>query len=351
MSDGLDDRNQEKLVTKDDFINRIKRAYDYDELITSLAFAGEEIRGKQKKSNMATVAFFLEFWPEEAEGFARIISKRYGAKELITELSNRCLDPSHITKDVINNCHNLILMSGTLTPTFMYKDILGFDDAKEVEFKNPFPEKNRLSLIIPETSTKYARRNKDEYQKIAAKIEEITDNIPGNVIVFFPSYFLRNNVYAFMDKNKKRILLEKSGMTKEEKNDMLDQFKGHKDDGAILMAATAGSFGEGVDLPGDYLKGVIIVGLPLEKPTLEIKELISYYDRKFSRGWEYGYVYPAIIKVLQNAGRCIRSENDKGVIVFLDERYSWDSYYKCFPLDYNVKISKLYEKKIKEFFT
>jgi len=103
-------------------------------------------------------------------------------------------------------------------------------------------------------------------------------------------------------------------------------------------------------LPGDLLKGVIVVGLPLEKPSLEIKELIDYYDEEFGKGWDYAYIYPAIIKCLQNAGRCIRSETDKGVTIFLDERFAWQNYYRCFPPDMEVKITKMYGEKVKGFF-
>ena len=116
------------------------------------------------------------------------------------------------------------------------------------------------------------------------------------------------------------------------------------------MGVAAGSFVEGVDLPGDFLKCVIVVGLPLEKPSLEVKELIDYYDIRYGKGWQYGYIYPAMIKTMQNAGRCIRSETDKGVVVFLEERYANPQYYNCFPPDYGVKISKMYKERVKEFF-
>ena len=91
-------------------------------------------------------------------------------------------------------------------------------------------------------------------------------------------------------------------------------------------------------------------GLPLQRPDLETKELINYYDQKFGKGWDYGYVFPAFNKCLQSAGRCIRSETDRGVIIFLDERFTWSNYFKCFPKGMNVKISLLYEDKIKKFF-
>ena len=107
---------------------------------------------------------------------------------------------------------------------------------------------------------------------------------------------------------------------------------------------------QGVDLPGDLLKAVVVVGLPLQKPDLETKELIDYYDNKYQKGWDYGYTFPAITKCLQGAGRCIRSETDRGVIAFLDERFVWPSYMKCFPPDWNIKITRLYEDRVKEFF-
>ena len=93
-----------------------------------------------------------------------------------------------------------------------------------------------------------------------------------------------------------------------------------------------------------------MVGLPLNKPDLETKQLIDYYDKKFSKGWEYGYVMPAMIKCFQNAGRCIRSETDKGVIFFLDERYTWQQYFKYFPSDWNIKITLNYKEELKKFF-
>jgi len=103
-------------------------------------------------------------------------------------------------------------------------------------------------------------------------------------------------------------------------------------------------------LPGDLLKGVIIVGIPLKKPDIETQKLIEYYDEKFGKGWEYGYSLPAMQRCFQGAGRCIRSETDKGVIVFLDKRFTWDTYYKVFPGHWDIKITELYEKRVREFF-
>lgn len=350
LCDGLDEKNEERLVKKDEFVSKI--GDDYDNIISEFSFAADEIRERQKQSYVGSVGKFLDVWTGQDNGFARIISKNIGAREPYINLMYKCLDPSFVTKDVIKNAYSVICMSGTLTPTFMYKDILGFNDVKERVFNSPFPKKNRLALIVPETTTKFTRRNEEEFEKIAKVISEIVNLIPGNSLVFFPSYELRDKIYFYFNELcKKRIFIEKPRLSKEEKSELLEEFKGCKDKGACLMGITSGSFGEGIDLPGDFLKAVIVVGLPLERPSLEIKELIDYYDKKFGKGWEYGYIFPAMIKTMQNAGRCIRSETDKGIVVFLDERYAWQRYYRCFPPDYGVKISKMYKERVKEFFS
>jgi len=94
----------------------------------------------------------------------------------------------------------------------------------------------------------------------------------------------------------------------------------------------------------------LVVGIPLSRPDLETKEIIRYYDEKFKKGWDYGYTLPAITKVLQNAGRCIRSETDTGVVAFIDERYSWPRYLSCFPRSWNLKIKVDCAQTVKDFF-
>jgi DNA excision repair protein ERCC-2 len=348
MSNDLDFRKDEKLIKKKIFVDKVK---DYDNSISEFSFAADDIREKQKKSYVGSVGSFLGAWTGEDKGFVRVLSKKLGSREPFINLMYKCLDPSLVAKEVISGAYSLICMSGTLTPTFMYKDILGFNDVKEKVFGSPFPKTNRLSLIVPETTTKYTRRSEDEFKKMAKVCADIVNLVPGNSLVFFPSYALRDSVYAhFLELCKKEIFIEKPRLSKEDKHSLLEDFKKCKDKGACLMGVTAGSFGEGVDLPGDFVKCVIVVGLPLERPSLEVKELIDYYDLKYGKGWDYGYIFPAMIKTLQNAGRCIRSEKDKGVVIFLDERYVEPKYYNCFPPDYGVKISKMYKERIKEFF-
>jgi DNA excision repair protein ERCC-2 len=343
---------EEEYIKREDFIEKVNKLGDYAEIIEYLSDLANEVRKEQKQSYIGVISSFLEAWPDEVEGFTRIFSKTRGMKDEILVLNYKCLDPSVIARPLIESASSVIIMSGTLTPTSMYRELLGFREENTVELtlKSPFPEKNKLSIIVPKTSTKFTERSEYQYKEMAGIVSKIVNIIPGNSAVFFPSFKLRDDVYSFMKDCEKTVFIERPGLTKGEKEELLENFKSYKNVGAVLLGATMGSFGEGIDLPGDYLKGVVIVGLPLQRPDLETKALIDYFDRKFKKGWDYGYVFPAFNKTLQSAGRCIRSETDRGVIVFLDERYSWPQYMRCFPPSWNLKTTILYESLIKNFF-
>lgn len=343
------DKN-EALVLKDEFVDGVEDVDEYNSLMLRLNQIGSQVLELKKRSATKAVALFLNYWLGQDEGFARILKKAFSRKgEAYIGLSYRCLDPSLILKPIAEQAR-IICMSGTLMPTQMYKDLFGFE-AETKEYHDPFPKQNRLNIIVPKTTTKFTERDPEMWQKIAAVASSIANTIPGNSAIFFPSYYIMDKVNEHFSKScEKTIFTERPEMSKEERDDFLERFKSYKDTGAVLLGCSAGSFGEGIDLPGDYLKGVIVVGLPLAKPDLETKQLIDYYDRRFSKGWDYGYVYPALLKAIQNAGRCIRSETDKGVVVFLDERYQWQSYYKCFPKDWQIKITRTPIGLIEEFF-
>ncbi|MFH1400499.1 MAG: ATP-dependent DNA helicase [Nanoarchaeota archaeon] len=340
---------EEMYVTKERFTDDVNELVGIDGFTSRLLEAGDAIRQVQRNSYLGVIGAFLEEWVDDSTGYARLFSKQQLARETVLMLSKRCLDPSVITRDVIDKAFSTIIMSGTLTPTQMYAEVLGFDEPEQREYLSPFPKKNRLNLIIPKTSTKFALRSEGQYVEIAKIVSAIVDRVPGNSAVFFPSYALRDRVAKHIV-TKRTVFTEHQQMDKTEKNDFVERFKGYAKTGATLLGVISGNFGEGIDLPGDYLKAVIVVGLPLQKPDLESQALIKYYDHKFQKGWEYGYVLPAFSKTLQSAGRCIRSEDDRGVIVFLDERYTWPNYYKYFPESWQMHISLLYEKMVESFF-
>ncbi|MBI4141948.1 ATP-dependent DNA helicase [Candidatus Woesearchaeota archaeon] len=340
--------HEDRKVEQSSFTEAVERFCRYDDFVDELEDAGDLVRDEQKQSSLGALVGFLKSWPDESHGFCRVVKR----DDLVVSLSHRCLDPSVASKDVIDAAYSTILMSGTLTPTTMYKDLLGFPkDTVEKEFKSHFPQQNKLALIIPKTTTKFTERNDAQFQMIAKVCADIVNEIPGSCAVFFPSYHLRDAVNNyFQNLCEKTLLLEQPDLSKDEKQKLLDKLKNYGLSGAVLLGTAAGSFGEGVDLPG-VLKAVIVVGLPLDRPTLETQELINYYDARFGKGWDYGYTLPALTKCLQNAGRCIRSETDRGVIVFLDQRYTHPNYLRCFPNEWQLKISVDYIPLIKNFFT
>ncbi len=338
----------EILISREQFMQEIEKSVNFDQLIADFEFIAKEIREKQRSSYIGSIANFLVKWPGQDKGYARILHKIDSG----IMLTYRCLNPLPISEPVIEQTCSTIIMSGTLTPTSMYKEILGFpDNTEEKVYPSPFPKQNRLSLVVPETTTKYTQRSEDMYKQISDKLVEITDKVPGNCAVFFPSYYLRDKVNEyFLTAGKKTVFTEKRAMTKQEKFETLEIFGKYKDTGAVLLGVSSGNFSEGIDLPGDLLKCVIVVGLPLQKPDLETRELIKHYDELFGKGWDYGYLFPAFSKCLQGAGRCIRTSEDRGVIIFLDERFAWNQYFRCFPADYGVKIMKNYYASMVEAF-
>lgn len=340
-------RSNEKIITKDEFVKKIEKIKKYDEIIDELEITADEIRKKRKKSYIGGIVGFLEAWLGTDDGFTRIIAEKESRFGKYIGLSYYCLDPSLVTKDIFDGVHSAVLMSGTLKPTFMYNDILGIK-GKEKEYPNPFPIDNKLTLIVPETTTKYSSRGEKMYGIIAEKCSEMLKLIPGNCAIFFPSYQLRDSIGRKIECDKKKFW-EQSDSSKENKELFLEDFKEEKDSGGVLLGVMGGNFGEGVDLPGDLLKGVIVVGVPLGKPDLKTKEVVKYFDEKFGKGWDYGYLYPAMNKCFQSSGRCIRSEEDKGVVIYLDERFSWSNYFCCFPRE-GVIVSKDYKRFLEEFF-
>ncbi|NTV24063.1 MAG: DEAD/DEAH box helicase family protein, partial [Nanoarchaeota archaeon] len=219
---------EERIVKKSDF-----EPSEYDDAIEELEEAGTAIREVQKQSYVGSVATFMKSWLGKEEGFARIISLKKGLKETYIQLSYRCLDPSVVCKDTINSTHSTILMSGTLQPTSMYKEMLGIENCEESSYKDPFPKTNRLNLVFPKTTTAYKARTENQYTDIANTLAEMIKLVPGNSAVFFPSYFIKEKVeYLLQQKVHRTIISEVSEISKQEKQDMLDRFKTYKETGA-----------------------------------------------------------------------------------------------------------------------
>lgn len=350
-----------KMKVQEEFIemNRLSdeislKIRDINEFAAMLEEAGEVILKERKRSFVMNIGNFLASWTGPDDGYSRIISKgvnKRGVKYI--SISYNCLDPSMLAGSVLNGSYSSILMSGTLSPTSMYRDLLGLapERTHEKTYKSPFPRSNRLNIIMNSVTTRYSMRSDEMYGKIATNVARCIHSIPGNVAVFFPSYKFRDIVYNFMaGKIQKEAILEQPEMSKEDKKNLFERFIKAAKKGSVLLGVQAGSFSEGVDFPGDFLNGVIVVGVPLDVPDLDTKAVIEYYDRKFRKGWDYGYLYPAMIKCIQSAGRCIRTEKDRGICVFMDERFAWQGYMKTFPPDMDIRITNDIESEAGRFF-
>ncbi|MBN2251921.1 MAG: ATP-dependent DNA helicase [Candidatus Altiarchaeota archaeon] len=345
----------EVFVVKEEFIAKVAQetgmgCRELADMSADLAQDILSIPGRHR-SHAKTVSSFLSNWVEADKGYARIY-----AKEKNPRLSLKCLDPSVSSKEIFKDCHSAIMMSGTLLPVKMYSGVLGLESARTVEreYRSPFPKQNRLSLIVPGVTTKYSERSGYMYRKYAKIAAEILREVPGNAAVFFPSYQILESVGKELGECglPKDLFFERQDMDKDDRKQLYkslaDSVTGK---GAVLLGVQAGSLSEGVDYANNLLDCVIIIGLPLETPKLETRALIEYYDFVFERGWDYGYIYPAMNRVLQAAGRCIRSGTDRGAIVLMDERFRWKNYSKCFPLDADYVVSETPGKYVKRFFS
>jgi len=347
--------SHEEKINKEDLKDPVSNFENYEELIVGLEAVAEEVRDEQERSYCSGIAEFLDDWNGEDNGFFRCIKRsRSGTGNRYIEILYSCLDPQVSTKTPLNDCHSSILMSGTLTPQKMYVDLLGLkpDKTRTEAYSSPFPEENELSLLVPTVTTKYSERDDSMLQKYAWYLQRSFDVVPGNTAAFFPSYSLMQKVREKLKgRTDREIFSERRDMNKEDKQRMFNKYASGKEKGnSALLGVTAGSFGEGIDYPGDIMKAVFICGLPLKRPDLETKGLINFYDYKFGKGWVYGYSYPAMNRAIQAAGRCIRSKDDKGAIVYMDERYDWSNYRKVFPPGHKLKKTRAPWNEIEEFF-
>ena len=342
---------KESFIEREEFVDKISEIGNYDTLIAQLTRVGELVLETKKISYVDRIAEFLQMWKKEGVGYARIISREKIQDKNHISLQFSCLDPSLVSREIVRSSHSTILMSGTLSPMEMHRDLLGMETERTSlkSYDSPFPKENRKNIIVRGLTTQYKERTEANYTRMAKKISDCISAVRGNVAVFFPSYEMRDALCSLIKINKHAIF-EKSSMTKQQRDEVKNELRSHEQNGAVLMGVMGGSFSEGIDLPGNLLNGVIIVGLPLERPNLSVDALISYYDERFRAGRDYGYNFPAMIKVMQAAGRCIRTETDRGVIVFLDERFLWQNYRRIFPKSWSFAVTEKPEDEIRKFF-
>jgi DNA excision repair protein ERCC-2 len=259
-----------------------------------------------------------------------------------------CLDPARQLQKRHQQYYAVIAMSATLSPMEFYRDVLGFErDTQLLELPSPFPQENRKILVIPGVSTAYRQRSR-HFSKIARIIEETVGIRPGNYFAFFPSFEFLKEVAGQLSLPHAEILIQNRFMPDHQRNALLEKLaepgKAH-----LVLAVQGGVFAEGVDYPGELAVGAIIVGPGLPRVSFELELMRRYYEDNYAKGFDYAYLYPGMNRVVQSAGRIVRSESDRGVILLLDERFTYENYARLFPRDwYESSPDELIAKDYRE---
>ena len=244
-----------------------------------------------------------------------------------------CLDPSYLLSEAVKRGKSSIYFSATLNPLNYFCEILGGDESDyKITLKSPFKTSNLCLLIADSISTKFKNRE-NSYNQIAQYIHSIIIQKKGNYLSFFPSYKYMNEVFNSFSALYPDIMtiVQVNIMSEEEREEFLNRFKLCSNELLVGFTVLGGIFSEGIDLKGDRLLGAIIVSVGLPQICLERNIIMNYFKGKKGLGFEYAYMYPGMNKVLQASGRVIRSENDKGVVLLIDERFCNYSYKKLFP--------------------
>ena len=233
----------------------------------------------------------------------------------------------------MNRAMSCVLFSATLTPLSYFCDVLGGgDEAERLSLPSPYEQENFGLFAVRGISTRYTDR-RGSARAVAACIGAAVSGRAGNYIVYFPSYSYLETVLSHFRALYPRVstVVQKKGMRAAEREAFLDAFPADSGVLRVGFCVLGGSFSEGVDLPGSRLIGSIIVGVGLPGISGERNILQEYYQNKCEMGHEYAYVYPGMNRVLQAAGRVIRREQDKGIVVLLDDRYETPAYTRLFP--------------------
>ena len=274
---------------------------------------------------------FTNLLSEDGEEFSHLVER---TNEGI-RLKIFCKDPSQFLGKIFDSAHATVALSATLEPFEFYRRTLGFPDDRtaELSLPSPFPRDNRKIVVVPEVDTTYKRRA-DHYERIAQTVAQIADSGDGNFLALFPSYAFLREVSERMPPTDKRVILQRNDMTDYERNAILDILRTRGRKGNLILAVSGGMYAEGIDYQGDMLSGVMVVGPALPQVSFEQELLKQYYDEQYGAGFEFAYLIPGMTRVVQSAGRVIRSETDVGVIALLCKRFTQESYTRYFPADW-----------------
>ena len=252
-----------------------------------------------------------------------------------------CVNPAANLQKCLDKGNSAVFFSATLLPIQYYKRLLSTEkDNYAVYIDSSFDTKKRLLMNGVDVSTRYAMRSREMYQRYATYIFRVVKAKMGNYLIFFPSYRFMEDVYQEFtqllasDEEEMELVIQQKHMDEEERENFLRAFEMGREKSLIGFGVLGGIFSEGIDLTNEKLIGTLIIGTGLPQVCNEREILKSYFDQKGLYGFDYAYRYPGMNKVLQAAGRVIRTEDDRGVILLLDERFQREKGKEIFPKEW-----------------
>ncbi len=342
-----------KIKDLKDSLYQLSSSYEQPEIL--LSEFPNDLHNKMKDVMMS-----LDFWiPKQKASRKKYIVIQYyfklyfylmivelvktGLKPLIFKnedmvcLKMFCINPSEFINACLKKARSSSIFSATLVPMSYYQDIISMNENScSLILHSPFNSKNLGLFIESGINTEYKFRA-ESYQDIAQLILSVTSLKKGNYMIFFPSYHYLKSVLDFIPElsSEYDILLQDRNMTEFERGQFLNEFNQDRKCSLLSFVVMGGVFGEGIDLVGDKLIGAIIIGVGLPQLSLEKDLIKENYNLSSKTGYDYSYRFPGFNKVLQAGGRVIRTEDDKGIILLIDQRYSQSVYRKLFPLEWN----------------
>ena len=274
-----------------------------------------------------------------------------------------CIDPSGRLKERLDEIRSTVFFSATFLPVNYYKELLTGDTEEDAMYvDSPFDPANRVLLLAKDVSSKYTRRSDREYQKIASYIRTMVAAKKGNYLVFFPSHRFLTDVAAFLqpyaeadepeadkpladapektqedpaaDAKEFKLITQKRVMREEDRQAFLSEFAKEREGSLLGLSVMGGVFSEGIDLREEQLIGVAVVGTGLPQVCTERELIKNYYAENLENGFDFAYRFPGFNKVMQAAGRLIRTVSDEGVILLLDERFLQSDTLRLFPKEW-----------------
>ena len=245
-----------------------------------------------------------------------------------------CYDPSRALREAMSRVRASILFSATLSPIDHYMRVSGLSEDEGdacLELDSPFPRENLLAVRFP-VDTRYSARE-GTAPLVARALKAMCEARPGNYLACLPSYqYLNLTLGHFLSLGARaEVLVQRGGMNDAQRAAFLARFSESPARSMVAFVVMGGVFAEGIDLPGEKLIGAAIVGVGIPQPSFELEALRALTDDGEGSGFQTAYVYPGIERVLQAAGRVIRTETDRGVVLLLDERYQAPEYRRLLP--------------------